>query len=143
MKLERAQTGLLAALAATASISIFASETLLALSLLVLAAGSCAGASGSGRPASTRRSSPSRSGRCSPPPSRPTRPARTKTPRSCVLFALFYVALEVMARDAGHERVLSAVLLGGLALATLVVLQHHFLGYDRSTTGRPASSATT
>ena len=38
MKLERAQTGLLAALAATASISIFASETLLALSLLVLAA---------------------------------------------------------------------------------------------------------
>ncbi len=130
MKLERAQTGLLAALAATASISIFASETLLALSLLVLAARLLLkrvriGATSVDTPlvafavwtmlAASFAADPARS---------------HEDAKKLVLFALFYVALEVMARDAGHERALAAVLLGGLALAALIVVQHHFLSYD-------------
>ncbi len=131
MKLERAQTGLLAALAATASISIFASETLLALSLLVLAARLV-----------HKRARLEATSVDTPlvafavwtllAASFAANPARShEDAKKLLLFSLFYLAVEVMARDAGHERTLSAVLLGGLALATLVVVQHHFLGFDR------------
>jgi len=48
------------------------------------------------------------------------------------LFALFYVAAEVMVReDEARERVLAALLLGGLALTALCVAQYHWLGFDR------------
>jgi O-antigen ligase len=131
LKLERAQTGLLAGLAATASISIFASETLLALSLLLLAVRLVRervrlGATSSDTPLAAFAVWTLLSASFASDPARSHEDAK-----KLVLFALFYVALEVMARDAGHERALSALLLGGLALATLVVLQHHFLGYDR------------
>ena len=48
-----------------------------------------------------------------------------------MLFALFYVGVEALGRPAARERVLTSVLLGGLALAGLMVAQHLFLGYDR------------
>ena len=51
--------------------------------------------------------------------------------KKLLLFALFYVGVEALGRPAGRERVLASVLLGGLALAGLMVAQHLFLGYDR------------
>ncbi len=131
MQLERAQLGLLAALAATASISIFASETLLALSLLVLAA------------RLLRKRTRLVSSVVDTPlvafavwtllaASFAADPAHShEDAKKLLLFSLFYLAVEVMSRDAGRERVLTALLLGGLALASLVVLQHHLLGFDR------------
>ena len=130
MTLERAQLGLLAALAATIPVSIFASQALLALSLAVLAA----------RVAARR-----------------TRLVRTPldTPllalvvwtllaacfaqdpvasheysKKLLLYALFYLAVEVLSREEDRERVLAAALLGGLALAGLMAAQWLFLGYD-------------
>ena len=130
MTLERAQLGLLAALAATIPVSIFASQALLSLSLAVLAA----------RVAARR-----------------TRLVRTPldTPllalvvwtllaacfaqdpvasheysKKLLLYALFYLAVEVLSREEDRERVLAAALLGGLALAGLMAAQWLFLGYD-------------
>ena len=130
MTLERAQLGLLAALAATIPVSIFASQALLSLSLAVLAA----------RVAARR-----------------TRLVRTPldTPllalvvwtllaacfaqdpvasheysKKLLLYALFYLAVEVLSREEDRERVLAAALLGGLALAGLMTAQRLFLGYD-------------
>ena len=130
MTLERAQLGLLAALAATIPVSIFASQALLSLSLAVLAA----------RVAARR-----------------TRLVRTPldTPllalvvwtllaacfaqdpvasheysKKLLLYALFYLAVEVLSREEDREQVLAAALLGGLALAGLMAAQWLFLGYD-------------
>ena len=131
MNLERAQLGLLAALAATIPVSIFASEAILAVSLAVLAARLAAGrahllrtpldtpllalvvwtllaASFAQDPAVAHEDS-----------------------KKLLLYALFYLGVEVLTREEDRERVLSAVLLGGLALAGLTVAQHLFLGYDR------------
>ena len=130
MRLERAQLGLLAALAATIPLSIFASEAFLVLSVLVLAARLAA-----------------RNTRFPATPldvpivclvvwtllaaSFARDPALShEDAKKLVLFALFYVAVEVLARGVDRERALSAALLGGLALAGLMVLQRHVLGYD-------------
>jgi len=51
--------------------------------------------------------------------------------KKLLLFALFYVGVEALGRPAGRERVLASVLVGGLALAGLMVAQHLFLGFDR------------
>jgi O-antigen ligase len=130
LNLERAQLGLLAALAATIPVSIFASETLLALSLAVLAARLAAGRA---RLLRTPIDTPllalvvwtllSASFAQDPVRSH-------EDSKKLVLYALFYLAVEVLAREDG-EPVLSAALLGGLALAGLMVAQHLFLGYDR------------
>ncbi|MDM7915208.1 MAG: hypothetical protein QUU85_08075, partial [Candidatus Eisenbacteria bacterium] len=131
MKLERAQTGLLAALAASASVSIFAAETALALSLLLLAARLVLKRV---RLVPTSVDTPLAAFAVWTllAASFAADPVRSHDDaKKLVLFTLFYLALEVMARDSGHERMLSSVLLGGLALAGLVVLQHHLLGYDR------------
>jgi len=131
LTLERAQLGLLAALAATIPVSIFASETLLALSLAVLAARLAAGRARLLRTpidtpllalavwtllAASFAQDPVRSHEDS---------------KKLLLYAFFYLAVEVLAREEDREPVLSAVLLGGLALAGLMVAQHLFLGYDR------------
>jgi O-antigen ligase len=131
LNLERAQLGLLAALAATIPISIFASETLLALSLAVLAARLAAGRVRLLRTpidtpllalvvwtllAASFAQDPARSHEDS---------------KKLLLYALFYLAVEVLAREDDREAVLSATLLGGLALAGLMVAQHLFLGFDR------------
>ncbi len=131
MRLERAQTALLAALAATACVSIFASETLLLLSLVVLAirlarrqAALAATAVDTPLLAFVVWSLLSASFASDPVRSH-------EDAKKLLLFALFYLGLEVMTRGAARERVLAAVLLGGLALAALTVAQHHFLGFDR------------
>lgn len=131
MNLERAQLGLLAALAATIPLSIFASEGLLALALPVLAVRLLRRET---RLVRTRLDTPllafavwtllAASFAEDPPRSH-------EDAKKLVLFALFYLGVEVLVRTEDRERVLGAVLLGGLALAGLMVLQHLFLGYDR------------
>ena len=61
-----------------------------------------------------------------------------------MLFVLLYLAVERSPLREERERVLDAALLGGLALAGLMLLQCYFLGFDTLDTGaRAASSATT
>ncbi|HEX9186666.1 MAG TPA: O-antigen ligase family protein [Vicinamibacteria bacterium] len=130
MTLERAQLGLLAALAATIPVSIFASQVLLALSVAVLAARIATGRARLGRTpldtpllalvvwtllAACFALDPARSHEYS---------------KKLLLYALFYLAVEVLSREADRERVLAAALLGGLALAGLMAAQWLFLGYD-------------
>ena len=50
--------------------------------------------------------------------------------KKLVLFLLFYVALDVARGGEARERLLDALLLGGLALAAYTVAQHHLLGLD-------------
>jgi O-antigen ligase len=136
LSLERARLGLLAALAATVPVSIFASQALLALSLVVLAARllrrraalpatpldgpllalcvwTLLAASFAAEPAVAHEES-----------------------KKLLLFALFYLAVDGLAPAEDRERVLAAALLGGLALAALMLLQRYALGYD-SLTRRP------
>jgi O-antigen ligase len=130
LSLERAQLGLLAALAATIPLSIFAAEVLLALSLVVL-----------GVRLAGHRVRLARTPLDTPllalvvwtllAASFAEDPARShEDAKKLVLFFLFYLGVEVLAREGDRERVLSAALLGGLALAGLMVLQRLFLGYD-------------
>jgi len=129
--LERAQLGLLAAVAATIPVSIFASETLFTLSIAVLVVRL---ATRSTRLARTTLDTPLLAlavwtllSACFA-----QAPLRAhEDSRKLVLYALFYLGVEVLARDGDRERILHAVLLGGLALSSLMVLQWLFLGYDR------------
>jgi O-antigen ligase len=130
VNLERTGLGLLAALAATIPVSIFASQVLLALSLgvllvrlvrrsaalprtpidgplLALVVWTLLAASFAAEPAVAHEES-----------------------KKLLLFALFYLAVEAIAPVEARERVLAAALLGGLAQAALMVLQRHALGYD-------------
>ena len=120
MTLERARLGLLAALAATIPVSIFASQML----LRAVARGAARPPARAGRapPRRARRSTRPllalrRSGRCSPPRSRPSPRSSHEDSKKLLLFALFYVAVEALAPAEDRERVLAAALLGGLALA--------------------------
>jgi hypothetical protein len=131
LRLERAQLALLAATAATVPLSIFASEALLALGLVVLAARL---ATGRARLPRTPLDAPllalavwtllAASFAREPAVSH-------EDSKKLLLYALFYLGVEVLARGADRERVLPAVLLGGVALSGLMVLQGLFLGYDR------------
>jgi len=131
LNLERAQLGLLAALAATIPVSIFASQLLLWLSIGVLIARLAA-----------RRAHLVRTPLDTPllalavwtllAASFAQDPVHShEDSKKLLLYALFYLGVEALERPAGRERVLSSVLLGGLALAGLMVAQHLFLGYDR------------
>jgi O-antigen ligase len=131
LNLERAQLGLLAALAATIPVSIFASEALLALSLAVLAARV---ARGRARLARTPVDTPllALAVWTLLAASFAQDPVRShEDSKKLLLYALFYLAVEVLSREDAREPVLSSVLVGGLALAGLMVAQHLFLGYDR------------
>ena len=131
MTLERAQLATLAALAATIPVSIFASQLLLWISLGLLAARLVLG-----------RTRLSRTPLDTPllalavwtllAASFAQDPAQShEDSKKLLLFALFYVGVLALAPSSGRERVLSAVLLGGLALAALMVSQHVFLGFDQ------------
>ena len=50
--------------------------------------------------------------------------------KELLLFILFYLGVSTLTRGAAREGVLSALFMGGIALAALVVLQYHALGYD-------------
>jgi O-antigen ligase len=130
LTLERARLGLLAALAATIPVSIFASQMLLALSLVVLLVR-----------LGSRRTSLPRTPLDGPllalvvwtllAASFAAEPAVAhEESKKLLLFALFYLAVEGLAPAEDREHVLAAALLGGLALAAFMVLQRHALGYD-------------
>jgi O-antigen ligase len=136
LDLERARLGLLAALAAAIPVSIFASQSLLALALAAFAARLVFG-----------RASLPRTPLDGPllalvvwtllAASFAAEPAVAhEESKKLLLFALFYLAVEGLARAEERERVLAAALLGGLALAAFMVVQRHALGYD-SLTRRP------
>lgn len=137
MDLERARLGLLAALAATIPISIFASQSALALALVVFAARLVLG-----------RASLPRTPLDGPllalvvwtllAASFAAQPAVAhEEAKKLLLFALFYLAAEGLARPRERERVLAAALAGGLGLAALMVLQRHALGFDTLTRRPP------
>jgi O-antigen ligase len=137
LSLERARLGLLAALAATIPVSIFASQVLLALSLGVLLARLL-----------RRETSLPRTPLDGPllalvvwtllAASFAAEPAVAhEESKKLLLFALFYLAVEGLAPAEDRERVLVAALLGGLALSAFMVLQRHALGYDGLTRRPP------
>jgi O-antigen ligase len=119
-----------AAVAAALFVSIFASEALLALGLLVLGARL---ALGRARVVRTPLDGPLLafcvwtllSAAFSPAPL-----VSVDHARKLLLFTLFYLGQETLSREADRERVLTAAFVGGLALSGLIVLQHAFLGFD-------------
>ena len=58
--------------------------------------------------------------------------------KKLVLFALLYLAVEVMTEERDRERVMDAALLGGLALSAGSLLQYYLLGFNTLET-RPHS----
>jgi O-antigen ligase len=130
LTLERARLGLLAALAATIPISIFAAEVLLAAAIVVLAARLL-----------KRRTSIPRTPLDGPlltlavwtllAASFASEPAVAhQESKKLVLFSLLYLGVDTLASEAERERVLAAALLGGLAQGGLMLLQRYALGYD-------------
>lgn len=131
MSLERAQLALLAATATAVPVSIFASGILLTLSIAVFAA------------RLVRREVRLERTPVDTPllalavwtllsASFAADPARShQDAKKLLLFAVFYLGVATLAQAGPRERVLSAALVGGLALAALMVAQHLFLGFDR------------
>jgi O-antigen ligase len=135
---ERLQLGLFAAIAATCTVSIFAAQLFLVLAVLAYAARLV-----SGRARLTRS-----------PVDGPilafcvwtllsaafARDPLTshESAKKLVLFALFYLAVDTLAAQKARERVMDAVMLGGIVLAAGAVLQYYFLGFD-TPTNRPHS----
>jgi O-antigen ligase len=130
LSLERAQLGLLAAIAATCLVSIFAAQVLLSAALLVELVRLV-----------RRRATLVRLPLDGPilafcvwtllSASFSTRPvASHESAKKLLLFALLYLAVEGLARAADRARILDAAMLGGLVLAAGAVLQYHFLGFD-------------
>jgi O-antigen ligase len=128
--MERTQLGLLAALAATIPVSIFAAEVALGLGAAVLAVRLLRREI---HLATTPLDAPllayavwtlmSASFAADPA-------AAHEDAKELVLFILFYLAVSTLTRRRAREGVISALFMGGLALAALVTLQYHALGYD-------------
>jgi O-antigen ligase len=129
--LDRAQAALLAALAATSMLSVFATQLFLGLATLVWALRLL-----------TRRARLTRmpldgpvlafivwtllSASFSPNPGESFRTGGKKL----VLFAVAFVAVDVLRRERERERVLDALTLGAIVLGVGAITQYHFLGYD-------------
>jgi O-antigen ligase len=129
--LDRAQAALLAALAATAMLSVFAAQLILGLATLVWVLRLL-----------TRRVRLTRmpldgpvlafivwtllSASFSPNPGESFRTGGKKL----VLFAVAFVAVDVLRRERERERVLDALTLGAIVLGVGAITQYHFLGYD-------------
>jgi O-antigen ligase len=136
--LERAQRGLVAALAATCVVSIFAAQLFLVLALVVFAIRLFRGDAVLRR---TPLDGPILafcvwtllSASFSREPL-----ASHEEAKKLLLFALFYLALDTFAREECRERVLDGALLGGLALSAGALAQYFFLGYD-TLNNRPRS----
>jgi O-antigen ligase len=130
VRLERAQLALVAAVAATCSVSIFAAQLLTALAAVVFAA----------RLARREVSLPRL------PLDGPTLAfcvwtllsaafsqaplVSQATAKKLVLFVLLYLAVDAATAVRDRERLLDAALLGGLVLAAGSLVQYHFLGFD-------------
>lgn len=130
MSLERVQLGLTAAVGATCLVSIFAAQVFLALALAVYVIRLIAGRARLERlpldgPILAFSFWTLLSASFSPDPL-----ASHESAKKLVLFTLLYLAVDSLAREEARERVLDAVLLGGLALGADSLLQYHFLGFD-------------
>jgi O-antigen ligase len=130
VRLERTQLGLLAALAATIPVSIFAAEVAVALGVLLYAARLLRGEA-----------------RFQPTPldapllaygawtllsaSFAVEPAVAhEDAKELLLFVVFYLGVATLTRSSAREGVVSALFMGGIALGALMVVQYHWLGYD-------------
>lgn len=136
--MRRLQLGLVAVIAASCLVSIFAAEVALALALLVFVVRL---ATGRTRLQRTALDTPivvfgvwtllSASFSADPVVSH-------EEAKKLVLFALLYLALDSLTVERDRERILDAALLGGVALAGGAIFQFYVLGFDTLNT-RPTS----
>lgn len=120
----------MAALAVTCPISIFAAQTFLVLATLVFLARLATGRTHLVRnpldgPILAFSVWTLLSAAFSPDPL-----ISHESAKKLVLFILFYLAVDALGPTEDRERILTAALLGGLALSAGAVLQYYFLGYD-------------
>jgi hypothetical protein len=130
VRLERTQLGLLAALAATIPVSIFAAEVAVALGVLLYAVRLIR-----------------RKARFEPTPldapllaygvwtllsaSFAVEPAVAhEDAKELLLFVVFYLGVATLTRGPAREGVVSALFMGGIALAALMAVQYQWLGYN-------------
>jgi O-antigen ligase len=130
MELRRVQLGLVAAIAATCPVSIFAAQVLLTVAVVVYLARLVTGQCRLERlpldgPILAFSVWTLLSASFSPSPLESYESAK-----KLVLFALIPLAVETLAEERSRERVLDAALLGGLALSAGTLLQFYFLGYN-------------
>ena len=128
--LERIQLGLTAAIAATCLVSIFAAQIFLTLAVTVYVARLAMGRATLARlpldgPLLAFAVWTLLSASFSPNPV-----ASHEAAKKLVLFALLYLAVDVLTQEEGRERVLDAAFLGGIALAGGAILQYYCLGFD-------------
>lgn len=128
--LERLQLGLVAAVAASCTLSIFAAQVLFAAALAVFLVRWALGAT---KPPRLSVDAPilafcvwtllSASFSSSPV-------ASHESAKKLLLFALIYVAVDALRGVETRERVVDALLFGGLVLSAGALLQYFFLGFD-------------
>jgi O-antigen ligase len=129
--LERAQTGLVAALAATCLLSIFAAQTLLWLAMAVFVARLVRREVKMPRlavdgPILAFMVWTLLSASFSPQPV-----VSHESAKKLLLLALLYIAVDTLAVPQRREAVLDTALLGGLVLSAGALLQYYFLGFDQ------------
>jgi O-antigen ligase len=130
VSLDRVQASLLAAVAATCLVSIFAAQLLLALAIVIYLARlvrrqarlprlaldapilafcvwTLLAASFSSDPIASHEST-----------------------KKLVLFALLYVAVDTLTQEERRERLMDCAMLGGLLLGADALIQYYFQGYD-------------
>jgi O-antigen ligase len=130
LNLERVQRGLVAAVAATCLVSVFAAEIFLALAAAVYLARLVRG---SARLEHLPLDGPLLaftvwsilSAAFAPDPL-----AAHRSVKQLVLFSLLYLAVDTLRDEETRERVVDAALLGGVVLAAGAIQQYCFLGFD-------------
>jgi O-antigen ligase len=130
LNLERVQRGLVAAVAATCLVSIFAAEIFLALAAAIYLARLVRG---SARLEHLPLDGPLLaftvwsilSAAFAPDPL-----AAHRSVKQLVLFSLLYLAVDTLRDEEARERVVDAALLGGVVLAAGAIQQYLFLGFD-------------
>jgi O-antigen ligase len=130
LNLERVQRGLVAAVAATCLVSIFAAEIFLALAAAVYLARLVRG---SARLEHLPVDGPLLaftvwsilSAAFAPDPL-----AAHRSVKQLVLFSLLYLAVDTLRDEEARERVVDVALLGGIVLAAGAIQQYCFLGFD-------------
>ncbi|PYQ20623.1 MAG: hypothetical protein DMF81_18030 [Acidobacteria bacterium] len=130
MNLERVQRGLVAAVAATCLVSIFAAEIFLGLAVAAYLARLARGAVRLERlpldgPLLAFAVWSILSAAFAPDPL-----AAHKSIKQLVLFSLLYLAVDTLRDEEVRERVIDVALLGGVVLAAGAIQQYCFLGFD-------------
>jgi O-antigen ligase len=138
LNVDRTQRALIAGIAATCAVSIFAAQTLLVLAVIVFAARLAMGRASWPRlpldgPILAYSVWTLLSASFSPDPV-----LSHESSKKLVLFVLLYLAVDTLTEEASRERVVDAALLGGLVLGTGALVQYYFLGFD-TLNSRPTS----